>query len=189
MIKAVLDACVLYPAPLRDVLLSIASVGCFHPIWSEQVQDEWKRNLLAKRGDLTEGQLEKTVVAMDTNFKESNVTEFESLIEGLELPDPDDRHVLALAIKSESKYIVTANLKDFPQEKLDGHSITATSPDDFIDFLYNKQKFNVLIIDALAKQRGRLKKPSLNVDEFISILDNQSLKKLVQSLQSEKCNL
>lgn len=60
MIQVVLDACVLYPAPLRDVLLSVASIGCFSPYWSDLINDEWTRNLLANRTDLKLKDLART---------------------------------------------------------------------------------------------------------------------------------
>jgi hypothetical protein len=130
---------------------------------------------LANRGDLIEAHLEKTVVAMNTDFKDCNITGFESLIKGLELPDPDDKHVLALAIKSELDFIVTSNLKDFPPELQKVYSKTAIFPDDFIHFLYNKQELDVPIIDSLVKYRGRLKSPPMDVDKFISTISDQSL--------------
>lgn len=114
VITALLDANVLYPAPLRDYLLYLASLGVYLPLWTAVIQDEWIKNLIEARPDLKRAALEATQRSMDRAFPGSNITGYEFLIEGLSLPDPNDRHVLAAAIKGEAQVIVTANLKDFP---------------------------------------------------------------------------
>lgn len=72
-LTVVLDACVLYPAPIRDILLSLAAEGLFIAKWSDIIQDEWLRNLLRKRADLKKEQLEQTVKAMNQAFPDANV--------------------------------------------------------------------------------------------------------------------
>jgi len=57
---AVYDACVLYPAPLRDFLMWLALSGRFRAKWTMEIHNEWKRNLLKNRPDLTTGQLNRT---------------------------------------------------------------------------------------------------------------------------------
>lgn len=94
---AVYDACVLYPAPLRDFLMWLGLSGRFRARWSAQIHDEWKRNLLLNRSDLTSAQLDRTSALMDLATPDGLVTDHEVLITGLTLPDPDDRHVLAAA--------------------------------------------------------------------------------------------
>jgi hypothetical protein len=93
----VYDACVLYPAPLRDFLMWLGLSGQFRARWSAQIHNEWKRNLLANRSDLTGEQLDRTSALMDKAIPDGLVTGYEPLIEGLTLPDADDRHVLAAA--------------------------------------------------------------------------------------------
>lgn len=132
VIIALLDANVLYPAPLRDFLLHLASLVGYEPLWTEAIQDEWLRNLLKSRPDINRANLEATQRAMNTAFPGSNITDYESLIESLSLPDPDDRHVLAAAIKGKAHLIITANLKDFPPGALIPYSINAEHPDVFI---------------------------------------------------------
>ena len=95
-----LDACVLYPAPLRDLLLSLAAAEIYRAKWSQQILDEWTRNLIANRPDLDPQRLQITCTRMNVAVPDSLVTGYEDLIESLELPDPDDRHVLAVAIRS-----------------------------------------------------------------------------------------
>src|SRR5688572_7184384 len=96
---AIYDACVLYPAPLRDFLMWLALSGRFRARWSEQIHDEWTRNLLAKRPDLRVERLKQTVALMNRAIPDACVSGHEPLINGLILPDPDDRHVLAAALR------------------------------------------------------------------------------------------
>jgi predicted nucleic acid-binding protein len=113
-IAVVYDACVLYPAPLRDLLVQLATTRIFRAKWTDLIHDEWTRNLLVKRPDLNIERLTRLRVLMNESIPDSLVTDFEHLIPSLELPDPDDCHVLAAAITAEAKTIVTFNLKDFP---------------------------------------------------------------------------
>jgi hypothetical protein len=86
----VFDACVLYPAPLRDLLMWLATAGLFRARWSEEIHAEWMRNVLADRPDLQRAQLERTRALMDAHVEGSLVTGYAPLIETLELPDPQD---------------------------------------------------------------------------------------------------
>jgi len=113
---AVYDACVLYPAPLRDFLMWLALSGRFRARWSLEIHNEWKRNLLKNRPDLTTEQLDRTSDLMDQAIPDACVYGYERLIEGLTLPDVDDRHVLAAAIRCNASVIVTFNQKDFPDD-------------------------------------------------------------------------
>ena len=126
------DACVLYPAPLRDLLLELAISELFSAKWTETIHDEWVRNLLKSRPELEE-RLIHTRKLMNKAVPDSLVENFESLIDGLELPDANDRHVLAAAIKCNAQIIVTSNLKDFPTESLHPYGIEAMHPDEFIE--------------------------------------------------------
>ncbi|MGM0639349.1 MAG: PIN domain-containing protein [Pseudomonadota bacterium] len=125
------DACVLYPAPLRDLLVRLATTGLFAARWTDQIHDEWVRNLIAKRPEL-EPHLSRTRQLMNEAVEDSLVTGHEPLIQGLTLPDPDDRHVLAAAIRAGAQLIITFNLKDFPSATLDSFGIEAVHPDAFI---------------------------------------------------------
>ena len=95
---AIFDACVLYPAPLRDLLLHLAGTQLFRARWTEEIHGEWVRNLLKNRPDLTRKQLDRTRALMDRAVPDCLVTGHLPLMEALILPDPGDRHVLAAAI-------------------------------------------------------------------------------------------
>ncbi|PLY14480.1 MAG: hypothetical protein C0631_10780, partial [Sedimenticola sp.] len=95
----VFDACVLYPAPLRDFLLRLSMTGLFSAKWTDQIHDEWIRNVLKSRPELQD-KLPRTRELMNTAVPDSLVTAYEPLIESLSLPDADDRHVLAAAIRA-----------------------------------------------------------------------------------------
>ncbi|MDB2462725.1 PIN domain-containing protein [Algibacter sp.] len=101
----VLDACVLYPAPIRDILLSLAAAGLFTAKWSDIIQDEWLRNLLKNRIDLKKAQLNQTINAMNLAFPDANVVNFKDLIPSIKLKDKDDRHVVACAIRCNADLI------------------------------------------------------------------------------------
>src|SRR3954468_23279831 len=94
----VFDACVLYSAPLRDFLMRLALTDLFQARWTEEIHDEWIRNVLATRPDVTKESLVRCRELMDQHVPDSLVTGYELLIPTLALPDPDDRHVLAAAI-------------------------------------------------------------------------------------------
>ncbi|EMI40828.1 PIN domain-containing protein [Rhodopirellula sp. SWK7] len=104
----------LFPAPLRDLLMQLALTGQFRARWSSMIHDEWTRNVPKVRPDLTAEQLSRTRRLMDSNVLDALVTGFEPLIDALDLPDPDDRHVLAAVIRCGANAIVTHNLKDYP---------------------------------------------------------------------------
>ncbi len=127
-----LDACVLYPAPLRDLLMELAVADLYRAKWSNAVQEEWIRSALLKRSDLRRKQLERTRDLMNAHVRDALVVDFERLIDVLELPDPNDRHVLAAAIKGRADLIVTYNLRDFPVATLERWGIEAQHPDEFL---------------------------------------------------------
>ena len=99
---AVYDACVLYPAPLRDLLMHLALTGLFQAKWTDRIHEEWTRNLLEDRPELGREKLERVRRLMDAHAEDCLVTGYEGLIGPLSLPDPDDRHVLAAAIHAKA---------------------------------------------------------------------------------------
>jgi predicted nucleic acid-binding protein len=117
------DSCVLYPAPLRDLLIRIAAAGVVQARWSEAILEECFRSILNERPDLKPTALARTRELMKEAVRDCMVTGYEGLLGGLKLPDPDDRHVLAAAIRAGAQVIVTLNLKDFPPSALKPYDI------------------------------------------------------------------
>src|ERR1700691_875080 len=103
---ALLDANVLYPAPVRDLMLQLSFSGLFQARWSAEIDDEWKRNLLTNRPELAE-RIDRTQAVMHRAIPDALVIGYPSCIADLSLPDPDDRHVLAAAITTAADVIVT----------------------------------------------------------------------------------
>jgi hypothetical protein len=174
------DANVLYPAPLRDFLMHLALTGAYRARWSALVHDEWKRNLLANCSDLTQVQLDRTSTLMDKAVPDGLVTGYESLIEGLQLPDVDDRHVLAAAIKCNASIIVTFNLKDFPRDILSQFNIEPMHPDEFITDLWDID--TAAVLEAAQRQRASLKAPPHSAREYLDRLLLQKLPETVKLL-------
>lgn len=176
------DANVLYPAPLRDFLIHLALTGLHRARWTTQVHEEWKRNLLKNRQDITREKLDRTSSLMDKAVPDGLVTDYEQLIDGLRLPDVDDRHVLAAAIKCSASVIVTFNLKDFPAEILAPFNVEALHPDNFIVDLWDLDEAAVL--EAARRQRASLKKFPHTSREYLDRLLQQKLPETVKLLSS-----
>ncbi len=170
---AILDACVLYPASLRDILLSLAAAGLYKPKWSADIQKEWRSNLLDQRPELLPERLQYTCDQMNTAFPDAEVIGYEGLISALTLPDPGDNHVLAATIRCGADVIVTFNLKDFPQDYLDTYDVEAQHPDIFIGHLIELEPH--LSLKALVDQAARLKNPPRTVSEVLDTLEDNGL--------------
>lgn len=181
MLTVVYDACVLYPAPLRDRLMHLALTDLFRAKWSATIHDEWIRNVLANRPDLSREQLERTRRLMDTHVRDALIEGYEALIDTLALPDPDDRHVLAAAIVSHADLIITFNHRDFPPATLQPYGILIQHPDRFIVHLMTMEVDDVCA--ALRRHRQSLKNPPKSVDEYLTILDRQRLPETVERLR------
>lgn len=175
------DANVLYPAELRNFLMHLALIGVFRAKWSAEVHEEWTRNLLINRPDLTRAQLERTRQLMDKAAPDALVTGYEHLIPRLVLPDPNDRHVLAAAIRAGASVIVTCNLGDFPPHVLGEFDIEAQHPDDFILRLLDVVPG--LVVEAAENHRQSLKNPPKSVTEYISTLESQGLIQTASALR------
>ena len=187
MIDAVYDACVLYSASLRDLLLDIARMRLVRPHWSDRIHEEWMESLLRNRPDLSRESLERTRRRMDAQFKDSLTKGYEPLIPTLELPDANDRHVLAVAIYSQSSLIVTTNMGDFPKTVLQPYHIEAVLPDDFVWRLIQKEP--VRILEAAKNHRSDLTRPPKTADEYLATLEKQGLFKTVVFLREHKAEI
>lgn len=177
----VFDACVLYPATLRNVLMQLATTGLFRARWTDAIHEEWTRNLLKDKPDIGQDKLEAMRRLMNESVPDCLVTGYEPLIEGLELPDADDRHVLAAAIRCHAAIVVTTNLKDFPDESLRPLGVRAQHPDEFILHVIDLDA--AAVCHAVRTVRERLKKPAYNVAGLLELLQSQGLPVTVSKLR------
>ena len=129
-LQAVLDTNVIYPLISRDLLFWFAHYDLYIPKWSKHIFDEWEEVMVRK--GLNQGDAAKRIATVNLAFPGALVKNYEFLIPTLNLPDQKDRHVLAAAIKSNSNYIVTNNLKDFPKKIVDTFEIEVIAADDFL---------------------------------------------------------
>jgi len=178
----VLDANVLYPARLRDLFVRLAIAGLYQARWSDRILDECFASLLADRPDISTVRLERTRELMNLAIPDALVTGYEHHVGRLELPDADDRHVLAAAIAGEASLIVTANLADFPPAALAKEGIEATSPDQFV------HRLTVDDIEAVAEvidqQAAHLRNPPMTTAELLDGLAAVGLMGSVAALRT-----
>jgi predicted nucleic acid-binding protein len=178
----VYDACVLYPAPLRDFLMWLGLSGAFRARWSRTIHDEWKRNLLANRPDLQREQVDRTSDLMDRAIPGGLVEGYEEIVAGLALPDPDDRHVLAVAIRCGASVVVTFNERDFPKDRLAPFGVEAQHPDEFVDNLLDLDP--AAVVASAQRQRAQLNNPPIDADRYLDILRRQGLVQTTKVLAS-----
>jgi predicted nucleic acid-binding protein len=171
VIVAIVDANVLYSAVLRDLFIWLAINKTYQAHWTDQIQQEWMRNLLANRTDIQQNALERTQMLMNRALPSALLEHVQEL--DLQLPDPKDVHVLAAAIKSSATHIVTNNLRHFPTASLKPHGIIALSPNDFV--MHLTQINPLLVTKAVKMQHANLKHPSLNLEEFLNQLELNGL--------------
>jgi predicted nucleic acid-binding protein len=178
---AFLDASVIYPASLRDLLMRLTLAELFQARWSHHVHEEWIRAVLRDRPDLTADKLHRVRDAMDHHAEDAIVTGYESLIGSLTLPDPDDRHVLAAAIVAGADVIVTHNLRDFPAEILERYDIEAQHPDEFLRHVIDLAP--IAFVDAVRAQQASMAKPPISMGEQLALLERIGLAETVAELR------
>jgi hypothetical protein len=170
---AVFDACVLYPAALRDLLMWLALADLFRAKWTDRIHDEWIRGVLASRPDLKPEQMARTRSLMNAHVRDCLVTGYEHLVPTIELPDGDDRHVVAAAIVAGADTIVTFNLRDFPADELSKYGLVARHPDDFIVRLLGLSQTTVC--QAARQHRASLIAPTKTPEAYLATLESQRL--------------
>lgn len=180
-VTAILDANILYPAPMRDLFVRLAQAGLFHARWTEMIHDEWTRNVLKDKPDLSAERVARTRNLMNGAIRDCLVSGFEDLIDSLTLPDANDRHVLAAAIRSRAEVIVTCNLKDFPIVTLAMFNIRAQHPDEFLIGLLDAAPDNVCAV--VRRQREALKSPPKSAEELLSTFEMVGLPRSAMQLR------
>jgi len=175
------DANIFFSAAQTDLVMELYLQGLFRAKWSYRVHQEWITALLREKPHLLLESLEKRRDMMNQNAGDCLVTGFETTIESLTLPDPDDRHVLAAAIHAGAGLIVTSNLKNFPKETLSSYGIQAQSLDNFVIDLFDLNYKAVL--KAAKLHRAKLKNPPKDQYEYLESLDRQGLLQFVNALE------
>jgi predicted nucleic acid-binding protein len=168
----VYDACVLYPAPVRDLLIRLARAGLVRAHWTDQILDECFRSILRTRPELSEP-LRRTRALLIAAVPGCLIDAYEDLIDGLTLPDPDDRHVLAAAIRASARSIITFNLKDFPADILAQHQVEAIHPDELVLDLIEAAPAAVTAV--LMRQVADLRSPPQSVEQVMELLGRTGL--------------
>lgn len=178
----VYDACVLFSAQLRDLLMRLTLADLCAARWTEEILDEWSKNLIEKNPSITAASVTRCRALMNHHAADALVAGYEHQISRLTLPDPSDHHVLAAAIQCEAKFIVTFNLKDFPDDVLSQHGVEAIHPDEFL--LRLLQRALPATCEALRLQRAELINPPISADSFLNRLERLGLKQSVAILRT-----
>lgn len=176
------DANVLYGSLPRDLLIRIAQAGLVQAKWTHEILDEAFRNIKANRPDLNPSKLDRTRQLMITAIRDCLVQGYEPLIDGLQLPDPGDRHVLAAAIKARAQVIVTNNLKHFPAQALQQWDIEAKGPDAFLlDQIYLNKGAVAAAIQLIANASID---PPRTTHDILNRLEDEGMVESVAALRS-----
>ncbi len=177
----VLDTNVIYPIEIRDLLFWFAHYDLYTPKWSEHIFDEWAD--VMKRKGVSEEEISKRMTRANFAFPDALVPNYSGLISGLKLPDPDDCHVLAAAIKTNANVIVTNNIKDFPKEYLSSFGLSAKTADDFLTDIIDLNPEEA--VKAFKEMVLYRRNPDLDEYEVLDILRNRGLKDTADFLHSQ----
>jgi len=179
---AVYDANVLYPSALRDFLIRVAIEDLVHAGWSDRILDEVFRNIAINRPDLDRHRLLRTRQRMCAAVLDCLVSGFEDLEAAIALPDPDDRHVVATAIRAGAGIIVTFNLRDFPDAEIARHGLVAMHPDLFALELLARNPTTVL--EVIASQAADLKHPPHTALDVVAALERCGLSRFGAAIRT-----
>lgn len=158
----------LAPVALADTLLRLAEADLYRPLWSKLILDEMVSAIEEIHPGLARGSARRRAETMDRAFDDACVRGWEPLIGGIALPDEDDRHVVAAAVRGQADLIVTANLSDFPAASLEPLGLEAQSPNDF---LLNQLDLDPdIVIRVLHAQSAATQRPAITFDALVDQL-------------------
>ena len=164
----VLDACVLYPPSLRDLLLTLAALDAFDIRWSETILEELRRNVVADNPQVDAARFsEHTLAEMRKHFPEAMVTVSQAEIGTLD-NHPKDRHVAAVAMAASADAIVTINVKDFRSRLLDSSAITIITPGQLVEEVLDQAP--ELVSHALRRMSARWTNPPRSSSKIVELL-------------------
>ena len=154
--KILIDANVLFPTVMREVVLGVARTGVFQPLWSPRILEEWAR-AAAKLGPLAETQARSEIAMLEAAWPRAPVRHPPELEHRLWLPDPGDIHVLATAIHGSADVIMTMNAKDFPRNILTEEGLSRVDPDGFLQNCAQAEPERVMpVVQGVLEQARRL---------------------------------
>lgn len=179
--KAVLDACVIYPSVLRDILLGVAARGLFEPLWSDRILGEWTR-ATAKLGQVAQAQSETEASLLRARFPRGQIRENRDIESRLHLPDENDLHVLAIAIAGHADCIVTFNAKDFPRHILAEEGIERRDPDGLLWQLWSFHPDEVTAV--ITAVHAKAESMAGNTIALKSLLKRAQLPKLAKAMSA-----
>jgi predicted nucleic acid-binding protein len=158
--RVLIDACVLYPTVLREIVLGVAGQGLFTPLWSDRILEEWA-HAAARLGpvgaDVARGEMALLRAAWPGAAVDADAIARAARDFDVSLPDPNDAHVLAAAIAGRADLILTFNLRDFPRGPLSHHGLHAEHPDRFLPGLFRDHAEQVTaVVEAVRAKAARL---------------------------------
>ena len=178
--RCVLDACVLYDAPVRDLLLRLGSEGLIVPVWSTRILDECFRALATNRPDLTEDQLGRLRAALERAFPRASVSATGAR-DGVTLRDPGDVHVVETALAAGAPVILTYNLRDFPDDQLRSLGLVARHPDTLVCEIIEVDQDAV--VRVVTQQAAAMRRPPVTTARLLLTLGAHGLRGSVERLR------
>jgi len=176
----IIDTNVLHPLWVRDILFWFAYYDLLRLAWTDDILKEWVEVMRRKR--LSEDLIINRIKKVNKAFPEAKIEDYQPYLDCLDLPDKDDRHVVAAAIKTNAKFVITYNLKDFPSNKLSQYKIMAIDPDTFIsNCITRNESTSILAFRSLVETKSN---PKLPISEVIDILHNNGLIKTAKHLRT-----
>lgn len=177
----VLDTDVLVGALVRNIILTFAEAGFFRARWSSTTICQEFEPAVIRAANLSPEKAAFQRARIEEAFPEGEIAEDPVLVDGLILPDPDDRHIFAVAIQAKAALIVTNNLKDFPAAALIAHQIEPISADSFIADCIDLAGPEA--IAELRDLRERFRRPEMDAEAFLRLVEERGLSQTAAMLQ------
>lgn len=154
--KIVIDTCVLYPTVMRAMVLGVARLGHFQPVWSARILEEWSRATV-KLGPVGAAQAQSEIALLRADWPKAELPAAPGIEARLWLPDPADVHVLAVAVSGSADAIMTLNAKDFPRRELSDEGLLRVDPDGYLQKLWQSDPVGVsAVAERVLAEASRL---------------------------------
>jgi predicted nucleic acid-binding protein len=181
--KIVLDACVLYPTILREILLAVARTGLYTPLWSDRILEEWAL-ATRKLGARAEAQARGEIALVRAAFPRASLPARPDIEARLLLPDANDAHVLAVAIAAHADAVLTFNAADFPRHILAGEGIARRDPDGLLWDLWSHHAETVAA--AIEPVRAEAERLSGRPQPLRPLLRRAQLPRLAKAIERDR---